>query len=584
MPSAAEITAQLTGPGGPFEVVTEPVGGVEMRVYKDRFPSLRDVAALATAHGDKTFIVHGDRRISFAEFSDLSNGVSAALRDRFGVGRGDRVAVLSANNPEWCLAFWGTVDLGAVLVGLNGWWKNDEILYGLTDSGAKVLVADRQRYERIAAEVERGAVPELEAVYLVDCDPADVGTTPVNTGNRPLLHRFDELTGAPTADQPDGPIDEDDPAVIFYTSGTTGRPKGAVSTHRNMIANLQNTVVSTVVGTMTGDGAPIPSGNESSGSAQPAALFTSPLFHVSGCHSTLVVGYMGGLKLVMPVGRFQPETALELIQREHISVWATVPTMVWRVCEHPDRHTYDTSSVKSVAFGGSPSADELQRKVRETFPNVRTTTNAYGLTETSSVATAISGQDAIDKPTSVGPPMPVVELRIVDADLTDVPTGGTGEVLIKGPVVVQGYWGKAEATEVAIVDGWLRTGDLGHVDEDGFLYITDRAKDMIIRGGENVYCVEIENRLVEHRAIADAAVFGVAHPSLGEEVKAVVQVEPGHTITEAEVKAWVAETLADFKVPTYVDVTAERLPRNASGKLLKNVLRGEGEVSFAETM
>jgi long-chain acyl-CoA synthetase len=238
-----------------------------------------------------------------------------------------------------------------------------------------------------------------------------------------------------------------------------------------------------------------------------------------------------------------------------------------------------------VAFGGSPSADELQRKVRETFPNVRTTSNAYGLTETSSVATVIGGQDALDKPTSVGPPMPVVELRIADPDLRDVGVGETGEVLIRGPIVVQGYWGKPEATAAAITeDGWLRTGDLGHLDEDGYLFITDRAKDMIIRGGENVYCVEIENRLVEHPAVADAAVIGVPHPELGEEVKAVVQVEPGHTITEAEVKAWVAETLANFKVPAYVDVTTERLPRNASGKLLKNVLRGEGEVSFAETM
>jgi steroid-24-oyl-CoA synthetase len=578
MPTTAEITAQLTGPGGPFEVVTEPVGGIEMKVYKDRFRSLREVAGIAVAHGDKPFIVYGERRISFAELSELANGVAAALRDSFGVGHGDRVAVLSANNPEWCMAFWGTVNLGAILVGLNGWWKNDEILYGLTDSGAKVLVADRQRYERIAANIDAGEVPGLEAVFLVDADPADLG------GN-PLLHRFDELTGTPSTNPPDNPIDEDDPAVIFYTSGTTGRPKGAVSTHRNMIANLQNTVLGTVVGTMTGEGAPIPSGDGNGAAAQPAALFTSPLFHVSGCHSTLVVGFMGGLKLVMPVGRFQPETALELIAREQISVWATVPTMVWRVCEHPDRHDYDTSSVKSVAFGGSPSADELQRKVRETFPNVRTTTNAYGLTETSSVATAISGQDAIDKPTSVGPPVPVVELRIVDPDLRDVGTGNTGEVLIKGPIVVQGYWGKPEATAAAITeDGWLRTGDLGHLDEDGYLFITDRAKDMIIRGGENVYCVEIENRLVEHPAIADAAVIGVPHPELGEEVKAVVQVEPGHTITEAEVKAWVAETLANFKVPAYVDVTDERLPRNASGKLLKNVLRGEGEVSFAETM
>jgi long-chain acyl-CoA synthetase len=258
--------------------------------------------------------------------------------------------------------------------------------------------------------------------------------------------------------------------------------------------------------------------------------------------------------------------------------------MVWRVCEYPDRHEFDTSSVVSVAFGGSPSAEELQRKVRETFPNVATTTNAYGLTETSSVATSISGQDAVDKPTSVGPPVPTVELRIVDADDEEVPIGQTGEVLIRGPILMAGYWRKPDETAKAIRDGWLYTGDIGRVDEDGFLYITDRAKDMIIRGGENIYCVEIENRLVENPKIADAAIIGVPHPELGEEVKAVVQVEEGEELTEDEVRQWVAETLANFKVPTYVEITGDKLPRNASGKLLKNVLRGEGEVSFDETM
>jgi long-chain acyl-CoA synthetase len=298
----------------------------------------------------------------------------------------------------------------------------------------------------------------------------------------------------------------------------------------------------------------------------------------------LVVGLLAGLKLIMIEGRFEPKKALELIQDNGVTLWATVPTMVWRVCEDPSRHDYDTSTVVSVAFGGSPSADELQRKVHETFPNVRSTTNAYGLTESSSVATAIGGQDAIDKPTSVGPPVPTLELKIRDKNGNEVATGQTGEVTMYGPLIMAGYWNKPEATAETVRDGWLYTGDIGYVDDDGFLYITDRKKDMIIRGGENIYCVEIENRLVEHPAIADAAVIGVPHPELGEEVKAVVQVEPGHTITEDEVRDWVRETLAGFKVPTYVEIREEKLPRNASGKLLKNVLRGSGDVSFAETM
>jgi len=559
MPTLAEVQAQLTGPGGAFEIVTETVNGVEMKVYKERMKSLRQVAELAAMRGDaQPFLVYGDKRWGFGQFVAEANSVSNKLK-QWGVQRGDRVAVLSANNPQWCLTFWGTVNIGAILVGLNGWWTADEILYGLEDSGAKILVADKRRLERV--EDELGSLKSLERVIVAETD-------------------FEELVADPTPELPTDEIDEDDPAVIFYTSGTTGRPKGAISTHRSMIANLQNTIFGAMAGAMAGDGAAIPTG----GDTQTASLLTSPLFHVSGCHSGLVVGLLAGIKIVIPDGRFEPEKVLGLIQDEKVTVWATVPTMVWRVCEWPGRHDYDTSSISSVAYGGSPSAGELQRKVKETFPNVRTMTNAYGLTESSSVATAISGKDFEERPTSVGRPMPVVDIKIADAAGDEVPTGETGEVLIKGPIIMPGYWGKPEETAKSVRNGWLHTGDIGRVDEDGYLYITDRAKDMIIRGGENIYCVEIENRLVEHPAVADAAVIGVPHPELGEEVKAVVQVEPAQSITEDEVRQWVAETLAYFKVPTYVDLQDDKLPRNASGKLLKNVLRGEGEVSFAETM
>jgi long-chain acyl-CoA synthetase len=572
MPTSAEVEAMLTGPGGAFEIVRETVNDVEMNVFKERMRSLRDIAQTAMQRGNENpFMVYGDRRYGSGEFVELSNSVARHLRDDWQLGHGDRVAVLAANNPEWCLTFWATVNSGAILVGLNGWWKTDEILYGLQDSGSRILVADRARFERIADRLDE--VPNLEVIFLADADPSDVG-------DDPRLRRFDELTGDPTPDFPETAINEDDPAVIFYTSGTTGKPKGAISTHRSMIANLQNTLYNMVAGSMTGGGA-IPSPGTG---APPAALLTSPLFHVSGCHSGLVVGLMVGLKIVIPEGRFAPEKILGLIQDEQITVWATVPTMVWRVCEYPGRGDYDTSSVGSVAYGGSPSAEELQRKVKDTFPNVASMTNAYGLTESSSVATAISGQEFIDRPTSVGRPMPVVDLKIVDAEGKEVPEGETGEVLIKGPIIMPGYWGKPDETAKTVTDGWLHTGDIGRIDEEGYLYITDRAKDMIIRGGENIYCVEIENRLVEHPAVADAAVIGVPHPELGEEVKAVVQLEPGEKLTEDEVRQWVADKLAYFKVPTYVELRSEKLPRNASGKLLKNVLRGEGEVSFAETM
>lgn len=576
------IRAQLTGPGGAFEVVRETVDGHELKVFKDRFPNLRLVAQIAAAHGDKEFIVHGDRRITFTEFISAANSVSNALMSA-GVGHGDRVAVLAQNCPEWCMAFWGTVDIGAVLVGLNGWWNTDEIVYGLEDSGAKVLVVDEKRYQRIASDID--AIDTLEHVYLIDADVDGLGT-----GTSPKVRAFSELVADPTDEFPDVPIEEADHAVIFYTSGTTGRPKGAISSHRNMVANLQNTVFLLTAGAMAQAAIAEATGEDPSSSSlapaggQPVALFSAPLFHVAGCHSTLVVGMMGGIRLVMLEGKFDPVKALELIEREQVTLWTAVPTMVWRVCEAPERHDHDTSTVTSVSFGGSPSADEMQRRVRETFPNLKATTNAYGLTESSSAATTLSGADALRKADSVGLPMPTVDVAIAGPDGSHLGPNQTGEVLLRGPIIMPGYWNKPEATASTVIDGWLHTGDVGHLDDDGYLYITDRAKDMLIRGGENVYCVEIENRLVEHPGIADAAVIGVPHDSLGEEVKAVVEIAPGEEVTDDEIRRWVAEVLAPFKVPTYIDRWDGKLPRNASGKLLKNVLRGEGHVSFAETM
>ncbi len=575
MPTSAEVEGQLTGPGAPFEVVTEQVNGVPTKVFKQRMRSLRDIAALAALKGDEEpLIVHRGRRVGFASFVGYANVVSATLAGSFGLQRGDRVAVLSPNNLEWCLSFWGAVDAGLILVGLNGWWKNDEITFGLRDSGARVLVADRNRFARIANRVAE--CPELEAVFLIDADAKDWPDTTAS------LHHFEELLdvrGSDSVGLPAATIAEDDPAVIFYTSGTTGRPKGAVSTHRSMIANLQNTFYAVTVTALT-----VGSDEPTVVPSSMVALLTSPLFHVSGCHSGLVVGLAAGMTLVIPDGRFEPQEVMRLMDEERVTTWATVPTMVWRVVEHPQRHNYDLSSVTTVSYGGSPSAAELQRRVRETFPNVKSMANAYGLTESSSVVTVNSGPDLVERPDSVGRVMPVVEVRIVSEDGKDVATGQSGEVWVKGPIIMPGYWNDPRGTDEVLKDGWLHTGDVGCTDRDGFLYITDRAKDMIIRGGENVYCVEIENRLVEHPGIAEAAVVGVPHKTLGEEVKAVVRVEDGATLTKAEVREWVACSLADFKVPAHVELTRDLLPRNASGKLLKNVLRGEGEVSLDETM
>jgi long-chain acyl-CoA synthetase len=594
------VEAQLSGPGGIFEVTLEDVGGVPTKVYANRMGSLAELIEGARNRTGDTFIVHGERTITYPEFVAMAErGAAALATGPAGITKGDRVAVLAANCPEWCMAFWSTVAMGGVLVGLNGWWKADEILYGLADSSARALVADRGRYERVAGSL--GDLPELRVVYLIGADVADLPAPGGSVELRSADELFGDQASASAADAPApasalgerAPVElgEDDPAVIFYTSGTTGRPKGAVSTHRGMVANLQDTFYIAVAGTMAAaidgtGGSVLPTDG-----GQTVGLLTSPLFHVSGCHSNLVVSFAAGSKIVIPPGRFDPEVIMATIEREKVAIWSAVPTMIWRVVDDPRRHEFDLSSVRSIAYGGSPSAGELQRLVRQTFPNVQSIGNAYGLTETSSVATINIGLDAVERPESVGRAMPVVSVKIVHpatataeiADVDALPTGEVGEICVSGPILMAGYWGKPVETAAVMARGWLRTGDLGRVDEEGFVYVTDRAKDMIIRGGENVYCAEIENRLVEHPAVAEAAVVGVPHHSLGEEVRAIVRLEPGMTVGTDELKAWVAETLADFKVPAHVEVVDEDLPRNASGKLLKNLLRGGGEPTLAET-
>jgi long-chain acyl-CoA synthetase len=386
------------------------------------------------------------------------------------------------------------------------------------------------------------------------------------------------LEGAQDAPMPETTLDEDDLLAILYTSGTTGQPKGATVSQRQAIANLQNIICSGFVSAMQGDAPP-----EASSGLQSAALLVVPLFHVTGCLATMVLNYATGGKLVlMPPGRFEPDTAMEVIEREKVTSIGGVPTIMWRIVESPNLDKFDLSSVKRASYGGAPAAPELVERIEQVFPNLRKTlTTAYGLTETASVATAIGGDDYFAHPGSVGRAVPTVELRIVDEQGNDVPPRTNGEVWLKGPTVMaHGYWRRPDANAASFSDGWFHTGDIGYVDEEGYLYLVDRAKDMIIRAGENVYCVEVEHVLFDHPDVIDAAVVGVPHKELGEEVKAVVQLKEGATATAEEIRDFCKKHLADFKVPTYIEVRDEPLPRNPAGKVLKNILRG-GESSFA---
>lgn len=552
--SREDVLADLTGPGGSFEIAEEEIRGVPTRVFTTGPATLVDTLRRSRAYGDRTFVVYEDDAWTFAEHFD----VVAKLADRFvtdmGVTKGDRVAIAMRNFPEWIATFWATAAAGAVVVPLNAWWTGPELEYALADSGATVLVADAERAERLEPHLGATAVAH-RIVARGDVD----GWIP-----------FAEVVGASAAtDLPDVALDPEDDATIFYTSGTTGVPKGAVGTHRNICTITANAEFGLARAAALA-GKDLPPFTER---PQQGRLLSVPLFHVTGCHATMVGSTWAGSKLVM-MYRWNPERALELIERERLTSFGGVPSMVWEVLESPRFADHDLSSVQSIGYGGAPAPPELVRRIGEHFA-LAAPGNGYGLTETSSVAIANGGADYVRKPHSIGRPLAVVDIRIVDPAGDDVPLGEVGELLIKGPNVVRGYWNKPEETARTFVDGWLHTGDLATIDDEGFVTIADRAKDVVIRGGENVYCAEVEGALYEHPSVTEACVLGVPHRILGEEVGAVIVLRPGAAATADELRAHVRERLAGFKVPAHVWFREEPLPRNPAGKVLKRELRDE---------
>jgi long-chain acyl-CoA synthetase len=551
----ANIEAELVAPGGFFEVVEEDVLGERMSVFSGRLPNLREAVVASTGFGDREYLIFSDgehrRVITFRQHERAVASVAAALRDRYGVGPGDRVAILAANCPEWIVTFWATISLGAIAVGLNGWWVGPEIRYGIEDSDPKVLVADRKRLARL-----EGGDPGVPTIVIEDDFDAvwnhDLG-----------------------AALPDGPIAEDDPAVILYTSGTTGRPKGAINSHRNVIAAL---------GLSFFHGARMAILNPGDPDALPACqLVTSPLFHVSGLHMTAVAYLVGGVRSIWTSGKFDPLTVMQLIQDDRITHWSYTATMLHRVVTHPAIDRFDLTSLRSGGGGGSTFSPALQRRAKQALPNLgRSMGVGYGQTECAALATLNSGDELNQFPESAGRPLPTVQLEIRDPLGTPLPEGEEGEIHLRGAMVMPGYWRRPEATAEVIGPGhWLRTGDIGRL-EGGRLYLASRRRDLIIRGGENIYPVEIENRLEEHPGVAEVAVLPVDHEELGQEVRAVVVPVSGATLTGEELAAWCAESLSYFKVPAHWDIRSEPLPRNASGKVVKQVLLDGQPLQFVE--
>ena len=557
----------LIGPGGQYEIVVEDVLGSDLQVYKQRFGSLRDIIAIGDARADVDWLVQGDRRLTFGEHNARARRAAVAL-DALGVHNGDRVALLTANTIEWVVMFWACAGMGAAAVPLNAWWKGEELDFALRDSGSKVLICDQKRWAIVRDIVE--SIPTLEHVFVLDLEASDGMARPASE----LFEPEDPGTLL------DVTVDEDDILAILYTSGTTGKPKGATITHRQALANLMNLALGSAASAAMGKG-------EQRSEHQAAALLVVPLFHVTGTCSTMIVAYASGSKLVlMPPGAFNADHAMATIEREKVSSMGGVPTVMWRIVEAENFADYDLSSVTRIGYGGAPAAPELVERIKVCFPKVRDSlSTAYGLTESASVATAISGDDYFARPDSVGRPVPTVEAKIIDADDGDAAPGTTGELALRGPtIMMRGYWNRPDANaSVFLPGGWFRTGDIARIDPEGFVYLVDRAKDMIIRAGENVYCVEVEHILFDHPDVLDAALVGVPHRTLGEEVKAVVQLRAGSTATVEDIRAHCSLHLASFKVPEYVEFRDTPLPRNPAGKILKQLLRGDASASaFAE--
>ena len=562
--SLAEAHAMLTAPGSPLEMDEVVIRGVKTRVWKNLPPTLRELLVAAReAYGPRDFLVYENDRATYEGFYRAAVAIANELLT-LGVKKGDRVAIIMRNLPEWPAIFYGAEIIGAIVTPLNAWWTGPELEYGLVDSGTKVVFTDAERMERISEHLIN--CPDLQRIYVSRHN--DELPSPIVRHLEDVIGNVNDWGKLPDAPLPDVKLEADDDATILYTSGTTGRPKGALGTNRNMLSNIMASASAAARNFLRrGEAPPVASPDD----PQRCSLLSVPFFHATGCFAILNPTVAGGAKIVM-MHKWDPEKAMQLIEREKINSVGGVPTIAWQLIEHPNRHKYDLSSLESVAYGGAPSAPELVRKIVETFPK-SLPGNGWGMTETSATCTTHSAEDYENRPNSCGPAAPVCDLKIVGADGRELPPGEVGELWARGPNIVKGYWNKPQATADTFVDGWVKTGDIARLDEEGFCFIIDRAKDMLIRGGENIYCIEVEDVLYEHPSVMDAAIVPVPHKTLGEEPGAVVHLKPGKHATEDELRAFVAGKLAAFKVPVKVVFWAETLPRNANGKILKTELK-----------
>ncbi len=557
-----DIVIAHQGPGTPMETTTRTINGVEQKVFASVERNLREVYQRGLQAADRDFLVYQNERFTFRESLAVAEDMAQVLLQRYSLEKGDRVAICSRNNPEWCMAYMAVTMIGAIVVPMNSWWQGAEMVYGLQDSGTRLLFADQKRIDHLAEHYD-----ELE-LDLIAIRPERDGQ------DFPEFHELArEGRSGPRRDLDSIVIDPDDDASIMYTSGSTGSPKGVLSTHRNIISAIYTWLFAKEVTDIL---RPELADDES----EPGILSNVPLFHVTGSHAQFLLSFLYLRKFVM-MYKWDPEEALALIEKERLTVLHGVPTMTWEVMNAPSFDSTDLSSLRIVQSGGAARPPGHLKLMQEKFDEVVQPGLGYGLTETNAIAATITGPFYLAKPDSTGRPTPpVTAIRIIDEEGNELPNGEIGEICVKGATVMKGYWNRPEDTARALHDGWFHTGDIGLLDQHGFLVIKDRAKDIVIRGGENVACAEVEYALAEHPEVHEAAVYGLPDERLGEIVGATVMITPGASVSEADLQAFLRDRIATFKIPTHIRVQTRTLERIATGKIAKKALREQ----HAETM
>lgn len=557
-----EALALLTAPGGPYELqITAGVHG-PLKVFATGSATLREL--YTDTISDQTFIVYEHERLTFAEAYAASAKIGHILINDLGVSHGDRVAISMRNYPEWMLAFAAITSIGAIAVAMNALWTAEEMEYGLTNSGTKVLFADQERLDRFS---ECPGSPDVKLVA--------VRPTRVIPG---ALDLATAMAALPVVDMPEVEVTPFDAATILYTSGSTGHPKGVVSSHRNIISALMSWEVDIAsqvsVAEANGD-APAPT----TPAPQPSVLLAVPLFHVLGLHAVYLMCFRAHRKLVA-MYKWDPAEAAAIIEREQIASFVGPPAMTGDMVREARLTHRDLSSLLVVGGGGAARAPEQVRQIDAVFANAIPNTG-WGMTETNAIGTTINGADYLARPDSAGRCLAVLEMRIVDETNTPVPPGERGELQIRGTSLFSGYWNRPEVNAEVFVDGdWFRTGDVATINTEGYLYIVDRIKDLIIRGGENIGCGQVEAAILMHPDVYEAAVFAVPDERLGEEVATTIYASPD--LDPDTLREFLSAHLARYEIPKYIFVHDGPLPRTGSGKLFKRELRDQAVASVTD--